>query len=361
MRNVDEFTDEVFRRKDVQVVKQKERRQAVHRKVTALVTVLAIVLTVGAVGVGAAVLSGSDWFANLYKRETHGELSESQLQYLADNTVDIQQTVTSDGITMTLGAVNCNREIFDVYIHAVAPEGVSLEGVNMSNMTFTKEDGQEVNCSSMTAYYVKDDDGRENTRTYAFRFSSPLVVDGVFENIEYIFSQGGPMKMTINGLDYAGERVFSVGEWSFDLTFTEIDEGEKTIITEPVVIDSYAWGIDVYMGKAKINTLTMYGMYGTGTYEIAEQEFKIGETVGEENRGYPYNGDLHVDVQVFFKDGTTATSSSSEYRDTDGDGVIEFKVGFSEPIILSEIDYVIIGGPRDENENLTDGVKVDVP
>ena len=77
MRNVDEFTDEVFRRRDVQVVKQKERRQAVHRKVTALVTVLAIVLTVGAVGVGAAVLSGSDWFANLYKRETHGELSES--------------------------------------------------------------------------------------------------------------------------------------------------------------------------------------------------------------------------------------------------------------------------------------------
>ena len=363
MKNYEEVGNSVFRRRDEYLAERKERRQAVHRKVTAMVTALAIVLTIGAVGVGAAVLSGSDWFAGLYTKTTKGDLSESQLQYLVDNTMDIQQTVTSEGITMTLGAVNSCREIFDVYIHVVAPEGVSLEGVNMDGMTFTKEDGQEVRCSRMMAYYVKDDDGRENTRTYAFRFSSPLVVEnnGIIEDVEYIFSQGGPLKMTIDYLDYAGEKIIYDGDWSFNLTFTEKDEGEKTIITEPVVVDSYAWGIDVYMGKAKINTLTMYGMYGEGTYEIAEQEFKIGETVGEEKRGYPYNGDLHIDVQVFFKDGTTATSSSSEYRDTDRDGVIEFRVGFSEPIILSEIDYVIIGGPRDDNWNLTDGVRVDVP
>ena len=65
MKNYEEVGNSVFRRRDEYLAERKERRQAVHRKVTALVTVLAIVLTIGAVGVGAAVLSGSDWFANL--------------------------------------------------------------------------------------------------------------------------------------------------------------------------------------------------------------------------------------------------------------------------------------------------------
>ena len=353
MKNYEEIGRNVFLRREKLLAERKERQQAIHRKVTTLVTALAIILTIGAIGVGAAVLSGSDWFAELYKKETHEELSEAQLQYLADNTMDIQQTVTSDGITMTLGAVHSSRSLFDVYIHVVAPEGMSLAGVNLGInhvVTFTKQDGQKLMHNGVSFYYVKDDDGRDNTRTYAFRVNA-LKKDGE----EYNFLQGGPLKMTINGLSYGGmESVASYGEWSFELPFSDREEDEKVIITEPVVVNAYSALKKEYVGKVKITSFTMYNLFGSGTFETVDIETMENYL------------DVYVNVQVYFKDGTTARANSGwcskdEVEFMKGKGTGEFEAGFSEPIILSEVDYVVFGGYKDRKGNLIDGVIVDIP
>ena len=354
MRNLDEITDEVFRRRDDFETARKQQMQTMRRRLTATLTAFAIVLSVGVVGVAAAVISGADWFAGFYSKTTKGELSESQLQYLAENTVDIQQTVTSDGITMTLGAVISSRNLFDVYIHVVAPEGMSLEGVNLGiNDTFTlvKENGEELKYCGGHFHYVEDDDGKAHTRTYALRVYAPTGGD----DKGYIFSQGGPLKMTINGLSYgAMESVASYGEWSFELPFSDREEDEKVIITEPVVVNAYSTLKKEYVGKVKITSFTMYNLFGSGTFETVDIETMENYL------------DAYVNVQVYFKDGTTARANSgwcskNQVEFMKGNGTGEFEAGFSEPIILSEVDYVVFGGYKDRKGNLIDGVIVDIP
>ena len=350
MRNVDEFTDEVFRRRDVQVVKQKERRQAVHRKVTALVTVLAIVLTVGAVGVAAAVISGADWFAGFYAEKSGERLSDDQVKYLETSAVDVKQSVTSaDGFTMTLGAVNGSDNRLDVYLDVVAPEGVSLSddvniGIGHYPLSIYK-DGQAILLSSVARDYVVDEYPDDNKKTYFF-----MVHAGELDG--KIFSEGGTYSLSISGLHRGlDDEVVSSGSWSFDFKLPKRTESEIQVIMDPIECTTSRWISKQYTGIAKLESFTLYAMTGNGSFRIVDREY--GKEFGKDD-------DFHIHVTVVLNDGSMVNERGGWSKDPNT-GLYEFQVDLYAPIVLSEVDYVVFGGYEDENGNWVEGTRVDIP
>lgn len=347
MKDYEEMASEVLQQRDDYEAKRTQRRKTLHRRLTTTLTALAIVLTVGAVGVGAtAIISGADWFKGFYTQTSGGELTDNQVQYLEDNAVDVQQTVTSDGFTMTLGAVNYSRNRLDVYIDVVAPEGTSLKCVNMGNDfgPFTLwRDGNVIPIDTIAGGIIFDEDENDNKGTYLF-----MVYAKDIDGKEFYFSDAGKVTLVVDGL-YFGvmEEQVSDGSWSFDINVEPQSEEGVVVLTKPIVCDAFDWITKEYTGVMQINSFTLHGMLGRGTYDVLE-------TVGEDEFTY-------VNVKVVLKDGTTATATESNYSDPDDNGIKTMTVGFREPIILSEVDYVVFGGYEDENGNWVEGTRVDIP
>ena len=346
MKNYEEMASEVLQQRDAFEENRSQRRKTLHRRLTATLTALAIILTIGAIGVGAAVLSGSDWFAGFYSEKSGGGLSDNQLQYLTDKTIDVQQSVTSDGITMTLGAVVNSGNQLHMYVDVVAPKDMSLADINLGDFdsfSLCNENGQLVPLSSVAYDYIPDDDELLNTKTYLFMVSA---------NEEYVFSENGPLIVTFDGLwdgEHENSQQISDGKWNFEIVFTEKDEQSIEVLSEPIVCDGFDWMTKRYSGVVKIHSFTLYDMVGIGDYEFLER-------VKVEQKDSP-----DVNIIVVMKDGSTAVNTGSGWKNVHHDGIEKFELRFSEPIILSEVDYVVFGGYEDENGNWVEGTRVDIP
>lgn len=344
MKDYEEMASEVLQQRDDYEAKRTQRRKTLHRRLTTTLTALAIVLTVGAVGVGAtAIISGTDWFAEYYGSKTEGNLSDNQAQYLETNVVNVQQTVTAGGYTMTLGGVCGSRNRLDVYLEVVAPEGTSLEGVNLGlggKMLTIWKDGQVIPLTSTANTGYTDEDPKDNKRTYLIMAHASEV-----HGMETVFSEGGVFSLTVNGLHYGAlEKTVSTESWSFDFELPEQGTGGIKVIQEPVECTTFNWVEKQFTGTAQVESFTLYEMSGKGTYRLVDIEGK-----------YP-----DVLVTVVMKDGRTVTQRGGEISEPKM-GIYEFEVDLFAPIVLSEVDYVIFGGYEDESGNWVEGTRVDIP
>jgi len=105
-------------------------RQGINRRMSRrrLATVLIIVailltLTITALayfGVGA-------WFKSFFAKRSGGELSSGQQQYIDETAVDIGQSVTVDGYTVTVNSAICDEQTLYLTINIEAPEGVKID------------------------------------------------------------------------------------------------------------------------------------------------------------------------------------------------------------------------------------------
>lgn len=329
MKNYEEVASDVFRRRNEYEAAKKLKKQTKHRRRTVMLTAFVIALVIGVVGTAGAVLSEKNWFADAFAKNFGGALSEKQLQIVERATTQLHQSATSDSITMTVESVIADKNMIHVCLDVSAPEEMVLDLVNLGchhyhqMITVESADGEDLRATAIFED-ADDEDGLRNTRTYYF-----LLYIFYNDGTPYLFTEESSITMQIHGLDRAGIECVSDGQWSFEMTFDSVLEKGLDIVSEPVIC-----------GQIEIQSFCLYEMSASGCYVSMPKK--------EEERIFL------GPVQVVMKDGSVIRDKSR----WSGDG--EFSVIFRAPIVLENVDYILIGGYENLDGNWVGATKIPV-
>ena len=100
--------------------RSRKKRMSRRLLVFAAVIALAMILTFTVV----AVSYGPEWFGIFFSERSKTELSQDQLDLIRDNTVQVGQTQTRDGYTITLESAYTDGKVAFFRFLLAAPEGI---------------------------------------------------------------------------------------------------------------------------------------------------------------------------------------------------------------------------------------------
>lgn len=320
MRNFDEITDEVFRRRDDFETAQKQQKQTARRRINATLTALMIFVAVaGTVGFAAKFISGTELFKEYFQANGKIDLSEAQDAIIEERVIEVQESVTKDDITVTLDGVLIHRGAAYVYMTLNAPEEISLEHCNASGMIIKNEKGSRLTDSY--ALGTLEYDSETNTMKYMLRGLSPRCGTSVYQR------SGGEITIVIPGfIDGSNDQPISESIWEFTVPLTPPEESYVDVLTEPVICEME----DHWSGEKaeiQINALRLYEL-------SVDLEFQV--LNGVEFRTDPR-------ICVVLTDGTEIFTNLSGTDDnhTDSDKLSESY--FESPIVAEAVDYIRIG------------------
>ena len=219
------------------------------RKRPSVIVLIAAIISVSAIVAFASTMPAntSAWFLSFFghdtKQEAELELTENQSAILDAGLVEINQSVTYEGYTITLESGLCDGYKALIKCRVDAPEGVSLSGVNYalhyeSNIEFSGGVPGNYSAASYTGYPLADEDPYDNSITQLLdiivqpsKGSSFSLADGS----EWGFSFSGISELTGSGED-ATWNTLCEGAWEFKVTFDdELLVTESTeLLSEPV-------------------------------------------------------------------------------------------------------------------------------
>ena len=155
------------------------------RRMAAIALAAVLLLTMGVTAVG--YYSGADWFARYFSRFVEQGLTDGQKQFVDSHAVEIGESVTRNGYTLTLDSIVMDSQRLYVKLMVEAPGDVDLKTAHCS----------------LLASYTCVIDGAEY----------PLVSGGT-EDEKYTDRMGEPNVLTIMGeyFYYLPEEVIAYGE-----------------------------------------------------------------------------------------------------------------------------------------------------
>ena len=219
------------------------------RKRPGLIVLIAAIISVSAIVAFASTMPAntSAWFLSFFghdtKQEAELELTENQSAILDAGLVEINQSVTYEGYTITLESGLCDGYKALIKCRVDAPEGVSLSGVNYalhyeSNIEFSGGVPGNYSAASYTGYPLADEDPYDNSITQLLDIivqpsqgSSFSLADGS----EWGFLFTGISERTGTGEDTTWNTLCE-GIWEFKVAFDdELLVTESTeLLSEPV-------------------------------------------------------------------------------------------------------------------------------
>ncbi len=179
----------------------------------------------------------SSFFGNDTKQATELELTENQLAILDAGLVEINQSATYGGYTITLESGLCDGYRALIKCRVDAPEGVSLNGINYALNIIEYLDGVSgsYSVSSYTGYPLEDEDPNDNSITLLLdmivqpsKGSSFSLADGS----EWGVSFNGIDELNGNGEDY----TLCEGIWEFKVIFDDdlLVTNSAELLSKPV-------------------------------------------------------------------------------------------------------------------------------
>ena len=219
------------------------------RKRPGVIVLIAAIISVSAIVAFASTMPAntSAWFLSFFghdtKQEAELELTENQNAILDAGLVEINQSVTYEGYTITLESGLCDGYKALIKCRVDAPEGVSLSGVNYalhyeSNIEFSGGVPGNYSAASYTGYPLADEDPYDNSITQLLDIivqpsqgSSFSLADGS----EWGFLFTGISERTGTGEDTTWNTLCE-GIWEFKVAFDdELLVTESTeLLSEPV-------------------------------------------------------------------------------------------------------------------------------
>ena len=219
------------------------------RKRPGLIVLIAAIISVSAIVAFASTMPAntSAWFLSFFghdtKQEAELELTENQNAILDAGLVEINQSVTYEGYTITLESGLCDGYKALIKCRVDAPEGVSLNGSNYallyeSNIEYSGGTPSNYSASSYTGYPIEDEDPYDNSITQLLDIivqpsqgSSFSLADGS----EWGFLFTGIIERTGSGEDTTWNTLCE-GIWEFKVAFDdELLVTESTeLLSEPV-------------------------------------------------------------------------------------------------------------------------------
>ena len=194
-----------------------------------LIAALIALLGVAAVASGMPAVR-EDWFGSFFGDggEEAPELTDHQNQILHAGLVEIGQSVTCNGYTITLESGLCDGYRALIKCRVDAPEGVVLDGRNYaldytSHIRFSSGEPGNYSASSYTGYLLEDEDPGDNSVTQLLDI---IVQPG--QNSDFSLADGSVWGFTFSGIleltgydEEAQWNTLCEGTWDFQMAFEE--------------------------------------------------------------------------------------------------------------------------------------------
>lgn len=316
-----------------------EKEKVSNSKVTALprskrIILIAAVLVAMTMLVGYTVLHGADWFQYFFEEKLQQPLSSGQNDFIHDSTLDVNQSVTVNGYTLTIEyAIADSRNAYiklrlespvnepldgDFYVHTPRelPDKSGLEP------TFFKVDDPALRYGSGTWEMLEDGNPNDNSVSILWVLNQAGEhLPSFEENVRY----------KIHLTDWVGfyedtgkdKPIAENGVFDFYITFSNLNQEALEFVSAPIATSYNEFSVEIT--SFKLNTMS-----GSATY-----------TGREDEKGVM----CLVDSFVMLKNGTKVQLKPRHM----GTGFCDFIL--SSPIVLSEVNYV----------QLRDGTKLYVP
>ena len=298
------------------------------RRVLIVAAVIAsVVLTVFAVD----VVTGGAWFRTFFESNTEAELTQSQIDYIEENAVMIDDTQTVDGYTLHLESVLSDKTSFYVKLNLFAPAGVVIpyEEDHRFDEIRILESGEEIPWEYW-GYSTLDDDTTDNHLEVIMQIRFTEGMD-----IDYMMSSEA-LTLEVTGLTKSYGIFFerktdqlTEGTWAFALRFAAAsqDTQKYELISDPVpctmVKEMTGEETQIYVTSVCVRNLGVDMVYDYPDGADLERLYWLGVKLlrkdGSMERLLPSDASIHPD-------GTQITGYISFTADT--------------PIILDELAYI---------------------
>lgn len=280
MKDYKEVASDVFRRRDAHEAKVRHREK-VFRRVTATLSTIAIiiccVMTIGVGYVFAAGLGIIDDFLGFFENRSGTQLSDNQQQYIEESYAEIGESVTRNGVTVTINGAITDGTMAYILVDIVAPTGQNIEDLPLGfDIEFEKLklEGQEddhISSVSTGCIILSDNDGQENT-------AAMLIQYNVYQFLGSNFSLADGKERTLqlqNLFYHEKEYPYSLctvaeGKWEYKFAFTAVENKEVELLTAPIS-GSYSQ-ISGKQVDATITSILMKGLSASVYYTLAPDE-----------------------------------------------------------------------------------------
>ena len=294
-----------------------KRRSGAGRRTLAIALAAALVLALGATAYG--YLSGADWFKTWFSNRDREPLTQGQEAYIENAAVDVGQSVTASGWTVTVETALVDQ--YDIYVKTRIdpPAGVvPSDNCKLDGAAILDADGKKIPFSrrseSLTYY-------QEAGAWYCVWSQSVEPVSG-----EDAYLDGRPLTLTFDSITVDGETV-AEGPWCFTLDLPAGGTKAVELLDEPFpckgrhlsyedgqITESY---YDVTLMSLEVRPLRLRVQYRS------EREEEFGD-------GLP--------LSVVLKDGTVVPTGYA--GGGVGSGLADCSYELAAPVLPEEIAYV---------------------
>ena len=346
MKHYKDVAEEALRRRDEYDVQRNQRKQMLRRKMITTLAALAIFVTVaGSITLAVGYISGAEWFTNYFQGRSEKEFTENQQEVIAERVLDVNQSVTADDITITMKSVFFNLN--DVYLNfsIETTRDISLEACFPQAML--KGFDGTIYTSGWTNSSSEYD--AENNIMHYVMF---MTLRGDNDVQRKKIMQDGNMRIILSELkrneiieEPELKRVvipISDEKWEFDITFDEITEVYRPILSEPVTCQVQHFRLKDIIVELEIQALNGYAMAVRGEYSIISDS----------------EWDIPPEITIVMLDGVEIKDFSAKSGRRLEVSVIDF--GFETPINWDEVDYIRVGGYENEKGKWVGAAIVDV-
>lgn len=318
-------------RRRIQNMEQETMKRTIYpvRKLAGILLAVALLLTLSITAVAA--VTGADWFEKFFRESSGNELSDSQIAYIDNNTVDISQSVTHDGYTVSVEYAISDGYALFMKVKLTAPEGVVLNAddygfVYQKKSQFYPADGS--NPARSGSWHMVNEDPTDNTVYFPMKWQGEGLTIGskwildLTDIAEYYEQKDG----------FLEERILAEGNFRFEITIEGTGDYEMEMLTEPLPYTAKIYDSDTEYHEVDV-TLTSVVL----------------RPLSAEIRIEGYNDTYRLagigQMQIFMKDGSSVKMGIR----SGGNG--ENAYTMEAPMILEEVDYLL----------LPDGTKITMP
>lgn len=296
------------------------------------IALVAAVITLMAMTVTAfAAVTGAEWFVNYFEEKSGEELSESEIAYIENNTIDYNQSVTHNGYTVSVEYALTDGYTAYIKLKVTAPEGVVLNADDYGfayklKSQFYPADGSD---PSRTGSWQMTDDNPEDNIIY---FPMVWRGSGFGDGTKWILELEDFFESELREDGLYNDTVIAEGTFLFELVLSDISQESVELLNEPLSCTAKVHTAESEYEEVNIEISSIVLRPLSATVEFANYS----DTFGLAGFGQ---------LSIYMKDG----SSTKMTMGSGGNGVNNYST--KSPVILSEVDYIL----------LPDGTRVNMP
>lgn len=292
------------------------------RRMILIAAVIAAMIAAMTMLVGYTVLNGAAWFRNFFEEKLQQPLSPGQKEYIDQNSLDIHQSVTVDGYTLTIESAIADSRNAYLKLRLDGPSGEPLDadmyGYTLRRLPdqsgfepiFFKADDPSLNFGAGYWEMLEDSNPNDNSVSILWVLTQSGDSPSFEENVLYqIHLTDWFAYYEDTGID---KLIVENGAFDLSITFSSLNQDEQSFLSEPVSTSYLEFAVE--MTSFQLRTMS-----GSATYTGRDDEKGIL---------------CLVDSFVVLNNGTMVEIRPHVF----GTGFCDFVL--ASPIVLSEVDYV---------------------